>query len=224
MIPKKVHYCWFGPKTYPKLIKKCMQTWNVHFPDFEFYFWDEANSPMDIPFMRQAYKAQKYAFMSDYLRFWALNNFGGIYLDTDIFVIKSMHELLDYSCFFAWETPKNHNISCGVIGSESKEPFIEAICKKYEDLEFRLDKIPQIISSRIVTTLFEIYPHKENVHILPFDLFYSFPYKQKEDIGNFLKYKTDNSYAIHLWNISWGTPYAKILDYCLYILRKNLHQ
>ena len=72
MIPKKIHYCWFGPKPFPKLVKECLATWKEHFPDYEFYLWNETNSPMDVAFVKEAYSAKKYAFVSDYVRFWAL--------------------------------------------------------------------------------------------------------------------------------------------------------
>ena len=105
MIPKIIHYCWFGPKPFSRTVKKCLKTWHKHLSDYEFCFWNEQtcatyaeqhhlSNPMEHPFVQSAYKAQKYAFVADYVRFWALYHIGGIYLDTDMYVLRSFTPLL----------------------------------------------------------------------------------------------------------------------------------
>ena len=220
MIPRKIHYCWFGPKPYPKLVKKCIETWKVHFTDYEFYLWNEENSPMDFHFVKEAYKARKYAFVSDYIRFWALYQYGGIYLDTDMFVIKGFDDLLNNDFFLAWETGQKEVLSCGVIGSLSQNEFVGSILMHYDNLEFNVNSITELVIPRIVNKCYINYHSPEYITIYPFDYFYPFAYEEKENVRRFLLYKTENTYAIHLWNISWGTSIDKLRDLILYYLKK----
>ena len=210
MIPKKIHYCWFGPKPFPKLVKECLATWKEHFPDYEFYLWNETNSPMDVAFVKEAYSAKKYAFVSDYVRFWALYNEGGVYLDTDMFVIRSMDKLLDNYCFFAYEFPDNSIIGCCVIGCEGKNKFISQILDTYHNTHFRLDNITKLVIPRLITPIYEKFSDKNNILIFSYDYFYPFPYEERAKVMLFRKYATNNTYAIHLWNLSWVSSFDKL--------------
>ncbi len=92
-IPKIIHYCWFGGKPLPKMANKCIASLKKYLPDYEIKQWDESNFDVNIiPYTQQAYEAKKYAFVSDYARFWILYNYGGLYFDTDVKVIKSMED------------------------------------------------------------------------------------------------------------------------------------
>ena len=85
MIPKIIHYCWFGGKPLPPLAQKCIESWKKYFPDYDIIQWDETNFNINIiPYTSQAYKKKKYAFVSDYARIWILYHYGGIYFDTDV--------------------------------------------------------------------------------------------------------------------------------------------
>jgi mannosyltransferase OCH1-like enzyme len=213
MIPKTIHYCWFGPKPIPKLVIKCINTWKKKLPEYTIILWNEKNSPMDIDFVKQAYKSKKYAFVSDYVRFWVLYNEGGIYLDTDMFVVKSLDPLLQNKLFFGWETPEKSSISCGIIGTEKGNPFLKLILDEYAVISFDRKNIEDLIVPRIVSKIYgENISHYENkIKLYPYDYFYPFPFNKKEEISTFLDYKTDNTYAIHLWNLSWVTSYRKAL-------------
>jgi mannosyltransferase OCH1-like enzyme len=219
MIPRKIHYCWFGPKPLPELVKTCQKTWNDKLPGYEIFLWNESNSPMQLPFVKQAYEAEKYAFVSDYVRFWALYNHGGVYLDTDMFIIRPFDDLLNHKVFFAWETAVNKNISCGAIGAIPGQPFIRRILNYYDSLQFRTGSIPDLVVPGIVRNCYDEYPFREEITIFPFEYFYPFPYEQKENIKSFIQYATENTFAIHLWNISWGTWQAKLKDRILYYLK-----
>ena len=83
MIPKKIHYVWVGGKVLPDEAKKCLESWRKNMPDFEIKQWDETNSPMTTPYIQYMYKAKKWAFVSDYIRFWVLKKEGGLYFDTE---------------------------------------------------------------------------------------------------------------------------------------------
>ena len=142
MIPKIIHYCWFGPKPFSRTVRKCIATWHKHLSDYEFCLWNEDTctnyaathnlpNPMEHPFVMGAYAAKKYAFVADYVRFWALYHCGGIYLDTDMYVVRSFSNLLDAKFFAAWENSKNDIVSCGVIGCAIAETCLREVLKKY---------------------------------------------------------------------------------------------
>lgn len=220
MIPKIIHYCWFGPKPFPKLVSKCIETWTQHLGDYEFNLWNESNSPMNIPFVQEAYAAKKYAFVSDYVRFWALFQHGGIYLDTDMFVIKDFNNLLNNDIFFGWETLEMKNISCGIIGSTRNQVFFDHVCKYYNEINYNKSDIAELVVPKILTKVYQQIEDKNKIAIYPYDYFYPFPYEEKENVKNFIKFKTKNTYAIHLWNISWGSRKAIIRDWIFYHLKK----
>ena len=101
MIPKVVQYCWFGGKKKTKLIKDCIKSWKRYLPDYKIIEWNEKNSDLAHPFVIEAYKLKKWAFVSDYIRLKVLYDFGGIYLDTDMMVLKSFES--HRSCKFCGE-------------------------------------------------------------------------------------------------------------------------
>jgi mannosyltransferase OCH1-like enzyme len=220
MIPRKIHYCWFGPKPLPAVVLKCLKTWKEHLPHYDLVLWNEKNSPMQVPYVQEAYSAKKYAFVSDYVRFWALYNHGGFYLDTDMFVVKSFNELLNYEVVFGWETNQKINLSCGVIGAVPKQSFIGEIKDHYENLHFNLSNIPDLVVPGIVSHCYRKYSSKEYITILPYDYFYPFPYEEKENTASFMEYRTERTFAIHLWDVSWGTYKDKLRDRIFYHIRQ----
>jgi hypothetical protein len=104
MIPKIIHYCWFGGGELPKLARKCIESWKKYFPNYQIKRWDETNFNINIiPYTRDSYINRKYAFASDYARFWILYNYGGIYFDVDVEVIKSFDDILPMGAFMGCE-------------------------------------------------------------------------------------------------------------------------
>ena len=104
MIPKIIHYCWFGRNPLPPLAIKCIDSWKKYHPDYEIKEWNEDNFDVDIiPYTSKAYKEKKYAFVSDYARFWILYHYGGLYFDTDVEVIKPLDEIIDRGPFMGCE-------------------------------------------------------------------------------------------------------------------------
>lgn len=104
MIPKIIHYCWFGGKPLPPLAVKCIESWIKFFPDYEIKEWNESNFDVDmIPYTSEAYRLKKYAFVSDYARFYVLYKYGGLYFDTDVEVIKNMGDIVDRGPFMGME-------------------------------------------------------------------------------------------------------------------------
>ena len=104
MIPKVIHYCWFGGNPLPKSAQKCIASWKKYLPDYEIKEWNESNFDVNIiPYTAEAYKAKKYAFVSDYARFWILYKYGGLYFDTDVEVIKNMDDIIAKGAFMGLE-------------------------------------------------------------------------------------------------------------------------
>jgi mannosyltransferase OCH1-like enzyme len=134
MIPKVIHYVWVGPKTLGTLQSDCITSWKRHLPDFELKLWNEDNLPkevLDHPYVRTMYQKKKWAFVSDYIRFWVLEREGGIYLDTDTEVLKSFNPLLEHKAFFG--RTKDGMVAAGVIGSMPHHQAIKDILKVYEE-------------------------------------------------------------------------------------------
>lgn len=105
-IPKVIHYCWFGGNPLPPLAEKCIASWRKFLPDYEIKRWDESNFDVNIiPYTSQAYEAKKYAFVSDYARFWILYKYGGLYFDTDVEVIRPMDDIIAAGPFMGCENP-----------------------------------------------------------------------------------------------------------------------
>ena len=103
-IPKTIHYCWFGGKPLPELAEKCIASWRRFCPDFEIRRWDESNFDLNsCDYIREAYEAKKWAFVSDYARFWILYNHGGVYFDTDVELIKPLEPVLENGGFMGVE-------------------------------------------------------------------------------------------------------------------------
>ena len=106
-IPKIIHYVWVGNNEKPKDIKRCMETWKKHLKDYEIIEWNEKNFDIDSnKFVKEAYEARKWAYVSDYIRAYAIYNYGGIYLDTDVLVVESLDSLLDNRAFVGYENPQ----------------------------------------------------------------------------------------------------------------------
>lgn len=104
MIPKVIHYCWFGKNPLPQLAVKCIESWKKYLPEYEIKEWNEDNFDVNmIPYTREAYEAKKYAFVSDYARFWILYNYGGLYFDTDVEVIKPLDDIIASGPFMGCE-------------------------------------------------------------------------------------------------------------------------
>ena len=104
MIPTVIHYCWFGRKALPPLATKCIESWKRYLPDYEIKEWNEDNFDVNvIPYTQEAYASKKYAFVSDYARFWILYNFGGIYFDTDVEIIEPINDIIEIGPFMGCE-------------------------------------------------------------------------------------------------------------------------
>ncbi|WP_238916547.1 glycosyltransferase [Clostridium sp. YIM B02555] len=134
-IPKIIHYCWFGKGEKKDLIKKCIQSWEKYLPDYRIVEWNEGNFDINsIPYTKEAYENKKWAFVSDYIRLYALYNYGGIYFDTDVEVTKSLDVFLRYNVFLGFQS--DNSILTAVIGAKQKHNFIKILLDEYYDKHF----------------------------------------------------------------------------------------
>mgnify|MGYP002769055592 CR=1 FL=1 len=145
MIPKVIHYCWFGGNPLPEMAIKCIDSWKKFFPDYEIKQWNESNFDINlIPYIAEAYKAKKYAFVSDYARFWILYNYGGLYFDTDVQVIKNMDDIIAKGPFMGCEkealkgkTPMDIGVAPGLgLGVNPGLGLYKEMLDLYETLHF----------------------------------------------------------------------------------------
>lgn len=137
MIPKTIHYCWFGRNSKPMFAKKCMKSWKKYCPDYKIIEWNEDNFDLDAcpPYVRQAYEAKKWAFVTDYVRLKVVYDHGGIYLDTDVELRKSLDELRGYRAYFGFEDGVHINTGLG-FGAESGNVLLAELMDDYRDIPF----------------------------------------------------------------------------------------
>lgn len=139
MIPKIIHYCWFGRNPLPKSVQRCMASWRKYFPDYEIREWNEDNFDVTaIPYIQEAYALKKYAFVSDYARFYVLYHHGGLYFDTDVEVIRPMQDILARGAFMGIEQDAALiGVAPGLgLGAPSGLPFYKDILTYYEYLHY----------------------------------------------------------------------------------------
>ena len=211
-IPKLIHLCWFGHSSYPDLAKKCIQSWKNILPEYTIKLWNEDNFNINQnDFTRKAYQEKKWAFVSDYARLTALYEYGGVYMDTDLEVIRDFSNLLIGKKYVS-SIVEGGLITCGFIACEAKHPFIQELIKYYrsqENNEIKLTMNPLVFTSiakRLYCFPFGV-DHFENEEIQILPLQYFMPFKKNmfgRDIYSRRKYAiTTNTYTIHHDMGSW---------------------
>lgn len=146
MIPKIIHYCWFGGSSKPEIVKKCISSWHKYCPDWEIIEWNESNYDVTAhDYTKEAYEAKKWAFVTDFARLDIVATCGGVYMDTDVELLHSIDDLLQYDAFYAFESDRNLASGLG-IGAAAAHPSVFAMLKYYEGRHFvvkgKLDQSP----------------------------------------------------------------------------------
>lgn len=206
-IPKIVHYCWFGGKEKPDSVKKCIESWKKFLPDYQLVEWNEDNFNIEkLQYTKEAYAAKKYAFVSDVARIEALYQYGGIYMDTDVEVLKTFTPLLDARSILGME--EKGYVATSFMAFEKEHPLVKQFLNLYENISF-LDKNGQIITGTNVAKLTNLLIEKgfvqenyyqeleEGIKIYPKEFFS--PY----DYINCHYNITENSYCVHNFAVSW---------------------
>ena len=230
MIPKIIHYCWLSNDPIPQKLKECMETWKEKLPDYEFILWNfdrfDKNSSI---WVQQAFDNKKYAFAADYIRLFAIYNYGGIYMDMDIEVLKDFESLLNQNLMIAYENPEKTGIEAGCFGSEKKNSFIEDCLGYYKDRAFiKNDGSFDILPLPKIMLKF-LSAHQD---VMPYDWHY---FTNKSYHTGKIS-TTEKSYSIHRFAGSWSSaaqkkydayrkmfyskfpkPLAKMLSFCAFI-------
>ncbi len=139
MIPRIIHYCWIGGAPLPELAEKCIASWKKYMPSWQIMRWDESNFDIAAAplYVQQAYEARKFAFVSDYVRLWALEQYGGLYMDVDFEVFRPFDDLMDkYPAFAGYEGSKRRPVMQGVIASEPHGAWVRDMLATYEERTF----------------------------------------------------------------------------------------
>ncbi len=217
MIPKIIHYCWFGGNPMPKAVKKCMKSWQKYCPDYRFVRWDEEAFDLSTAprYVQQAYQAKKWAFVTDYVRLRAVYEQGGIYLDTDVELLRSLDPLLQDRAYFGFETDETVNTGHG-FGAEKGLPLLLEFLREYEDSSFYLpdgsqDLTPCPERNTAVLLMHGLKPNGEEqildgfIHVYPKSFFCPKNFERGEI------HCTEETFSVHHFDASWHSGFEKFL-------------
>ena len=208
MIPKIIHYCWFGGNPLPEDVKKYIATWQKYCPNYEIRRWDETNFDVtENQYCKEAYEAKKWAFVSDYVRLKVLHDCGGFYMDTDVEVVKSLDPLCAYDAVSGYESKTR--IATGTMGACRDNEWINMLLHDYDNRHFvkKDGTYDQITNVEVITQLTVNRYHMtlnggmtsfgQNMIFLPFDYLCAKSYETGEESP------TQNTYTIHHFAGSW---------------------
>lgn len=209
MIPKTIHYCWFGGNPKSKLIEKCIKSWKKYCPDYEIIEWNETNFDINCcDYVKEAYEAKKWAFVSDFARLKIIYDNGGIYLDTDVELIGSLERFLEYDGYFGFEDSEHINTGLG-FGAIKNNPVLEVMMNDYFHINFfqsdgtyNITPCPQtntLSLEKIGLKRNNTFQIIDNNAFFPSDFFNPINYQTMK------KKVTKNTVSIHWFNASWYT-------------------
>lgn len=219
MIPKIIHYCWLSGDTYPMKIQKCLKTWENIIPEYQFILWNWQKCKDEgiiNNWILEAYEKKKYAFASDYIRLYAIHKYGGIYLDTDVEIIKPFNQLLHLPYFIGAEA-KGTRIEIAAFGAQKECEWIKHCLDYYNNRHFIMNNgnfdmkvMPDIIHEIInkhykiynITSINSFVNDSKIFNVFPNDWFCANVYKNPKDTNpSYIISK--NTYCIHHFANSW---------------------
>lgn len=239
MIPKIIHYCWFGHNNMPELAIKCIESWKRFLPDYEIKEWNESNFDINmIPYTKEAYKLKKYAFVSDYARFWILYHYGGLYFDTDVEVIRPIDDIILQGAFMGCENAIQketttlavaHDLGCNPglgLGCNPGLLFYKEMLDLYAKTPFLMNNGTLNLKTIVEYTTEQLslhglkntneIQHVTDIYIYPKEYFCPIDYRtNKCEI-------TSNTRTIHHYVGSWQTPLSKIYHFLEIKLGKRI--
>lgn len=207
MIPRTIHYCWLGGAPLPALAQECMASWHRVMPDWDYRLWNEDNFDLEsVPYAREAYAAGKYAFASDYVRLWALEHEGGVYMDVDFEVYKPFDSLLHHRAFAGIEGSKRQPVMMGVCASEAHGEWVGEVLAAYRGRHFLhpdgtedLTTCVQFVTALMASNGFRQDGSEQDykdLHVFPVDYF-----SPRHTTGEYIR--TENTYCEHRGLGSW---------------------
>ena len=214
MIPKVIHYCWFGGKPLPDDAKKCIESWKKYCPDYKLQRWDESNFDLNCcPYVKEAFDAKKWAFITYYVRLYALYNLGGVYMDTDVEVLKNLDPFLQNKGFSGFES--SVSVPTGIMAAEKGNRFIADQLEAYKDKHLIVNgKIDYTTNVDLITKycLDRGLILNNKLQTIEDFTFYPSDYFCPKDPRTYEVILTDNTYTIHHFNGSWAGGKQKFHD------------
>lgn len=240
MIPKKIHFCWLSGEEFPPVIKQCIDTWHKVLPDYEIILWDTKRFDINsVPWVKDAFEAKKYAFAADYIRLYAIYTEGGIYLDSDVEMLKSFNDLLQYEAFIGFEAA-TEDVEAAIFGAERGCEWCKKAMEFYHTHRFTVDvnggvnlkwTAPQI-AAKALHEVYQEFPFEfpqnpisingNKMLVCPANYFSPIKYDLEKSYASeknvAQKYrKNPNTYCIHRFNASWGIKPSKKLQIWDYV-------
>jgi mannosyltransferase OCH1-like enzyme len=210
MIPKIIHYCWFGNKQKPQLFLECLESWLKYCPEFKIIEWNEINSKQfSNKFYVNALRKKKYAFVADYIRAKVLCEFGGVYLDTDMLLVNPIEELLKYDFFSGYEV--KHRLNYAFFGGVKRNHFFEKMISFYDNNNFNEFNLPVI--THIFNEIINSSALRGNEALFSPEYFYPLTFQNKDK--DYKLFLTDKTVAVHLWDHSWKEETKKGYSFIL---------
>lgn len=217
MIPKIIHYCWLSGDQFPEKIEHCIKTWRDIIPDYEFVLWDTHRFPLEQSvWVKEAFKAKKYAFAADYIRLYAIYHYGGIYLDCDVEVIKRFDNLLHLPYFIGKEA-KDDRVEVAAFGAEKGMAWVKQCMDYYEGRHFKLPDdmadvkvMPDIVHDVLtpqytfqsINNLDKFDSQPQVINVFPNDWFCANVYLRPEDERPSYVI-SERTYCVHHFANSW---------------------
>lgn len=223
MLPKVIHYCWFGRNPLPESALRCIESWRKYLPEHEIIEWNEDNFDVNsIPYTAEAYSAGKYAFVSDYVRFWALYRYGGLYFDVDVELLGNIDDIISKGNFMAYECGMSVAPGLG-LGLEAGNTFAGHLLEEYRTMHFIVDG--RMMMYRTVVNIVTDRLRAEGIRNVSegidraagIDIYYP-EYFSPLDHRTGILTITANTRAIHHYDASWKSPVQKLKDRIIRIL------
>ena len=226
MIPKVIHYCWFGGKPIPERDRKCIESWKKYCPDYKIIEWNEHNYALSKnEYMHSAYKEGKWGFVPDYARFDIIYQYGGFYLDTDVELIRSLDELRENKAYMGFEGKAWINGGIG-FGAEAGNEIIRGLRDMYDNLSFynsdgslNLKPSPHYITKFLLE---KGLCQNDKMQMIEDLKIYPTEYFAAKDYETGRLHKTINTVSIHQYNASWQSPHQKRMMIVRRIIGKKL--
>lgn len=217
MIPKIIHFCWFGHNQYTERVQYCIDSWKKIMPEYQFMLWNEENFDLSIcDFAKEAYEKGKYAFVSDYVRLYALQKYGGIYLDVDVEAVKKFDSVLDNDMIIALD--ETGDITGAFIAAVAQHPFLEEMKENYHSMKFIKEdgSLNMVVNNIWMQNVLKKYGYQKankfqkllnDIVVYPDEYFHA-----KSLVSGKLR-KTKNTYCIHHHTLLWVSKKTKLIRF-----------
>ncbi len=209
MIPRVIHYCWFGGKPLPRQARKYIASWRRFFPGYEIKEWNETNYDVNcVPYMREAYAVGKYAFVSDYVRFDILYRYGGLYFDTDVEVIRGMEDIVECGAFLGME--KETWVNPGLaMGTEAGNNLYKEMLNHYATLHYTKDTITMVVLITDILKQHGFVPTNAPQQVCGNWIYPNDYFNPLDDATGRMR-KTQNTRSIHWYAKTWVDNYGSL--------------